>query len=64
MSTNWLLVKGLRRHGYKKEADVIAQKSLDMVERYGFREFYNPETGEGYRRDNFGWSTLILDMLE
>lgn len=64
MSTNWLIVKGLRKHGYKKEADFIAQKSLEMVERYGFREFYNPETGEGYRRENFGWSTLVLDMLE
>lgn len=64
MSTNWLIVKGLRKHGFKKEADSIVEKSLEMVERYGFREFYNPQTGEGYRRENFGWSTLILDMLE
>jgi hypothetical protein len=35
----------------------------EMIEKSGFREYYHPETGEGYRRENFGWSTLILDLL-
>jgi hypothetical protein len=36
---------------------------VEMIEKWGFREYYNPETGQGYRRENFGWSTLILDLL-
>jgi glycogen debranching enzyme len=63
MATNWFVVKGLRRHGYDKIADEVVSKMTKMIEREGFREYYNPETGEGYRRHDFGWSTLILDLL-
>jgi glycogen debranching enzyme len=63
INTNWFIVKGLRKHGYKDIADNIVEKMVEMVQREGFREFYNPLTGEGYRRDNFGWSSLILDLL-
>lgn len=63
INTNWFIVKGLRKHGLNKIADEIVQKMLKMIEKEGFREYYNPETGQGYRRKNFGWSTLILDLL-
>ncbi len=63
IATNWLVVKGLRRHGYNKIADDVVRKMSEMIQREGFREYYNPETGEGYRRHNFGWSTLIVDLL-
>lgn len=63
IATNWFVVKGLRRHGYNKIADDVVAKMSKMIEEHGFREYYNPETGEGYRRHNFGWSTLIVDLL-
>ncbi len=63
VSTNWFIVKGLRKHGQNKIADIIVAKMVEMIEKWGFREFYNPETGEGYRREDFGWSTLIVDLL-
>lgn len=63
VNTNWFIVKGLRKHGYTQVADQIVSRMVEMIERYGFREYYNPETGEGYRRVNFGWSTLIVDLL-
>lgn len=63
VNTNWFIVKGLRKHGYDDIADSIVYKMIDMIKQQGFREYYNPETGEGYRRKNFGWSTLILDLL-
>lgn len=63
VNTNWFLVKGLRKHGYDEIADQIVGKMQKMIEKYGFREYYNPVTGVGYRRDNFGWSTLIVDLL-
>lgn len=63
INTNWFIVKGLRKHGYDEVADEIVRKMSEMIEREGFREYYNPETGVGYRRQNFGWSTLLLDLI-
>ncbi len=63
IATNWFVVKGLRRHGYDDIADKIIDAMNRMITEHGFREYYNPETGQGYRRVNFGWSTLILDLL-
>lgn len=63
IATNWFIVRGLRKHGQDKVADQIVEKMVEMIEKWGFREYYNPETGQGYRRENFGWSTLILDLL-
>ncbi len=63
ISTNWFVVKGLRKHGYNDVADTIVKQMIDMIQKHGFREYYNPETGVGYRRKDFGWSTLIVDLL-
>lgn len=63
MNTNWFIVQGLRKHGFNEVADKIVEKMVDLVKKSGFREYYNPETGEGYRRENFGWSTLLIDLL-
>jgi glycogen debranching enzyme len=63
IATNWFVVKGLQKHGYNDIAKDVIKKMSKMIEAHGFREYYNPETGEGYRRQNFGWSTLILDLI-
>lgn len=63
INTNWLIVQGLKKHGYNKIASQIVQKMATMIEKHGFREYYNPESGQGYRREHFGWSTLIVDLL-
>ena len=64
LNLNWLIVRGLRQHGYHQLADRIVDQAAEMVKKHGFREYYNPHTGEGYRRQNFGWSTLIVDLLD
>ena len=64
MNTNWLIVMGLRKHGYESLADEIAVKSIELVERSGFREYYNPLTGEGGGEKDFGWSTLAAVMQD
>lgn len=63
MNTAWLLVPALRRHGYTAEADRILASCMALVERHGFREYYNPLNGEGLAARRFGWSTLIVDLL-
>lgn len=63
MNSNWYLVRGLLRHGVEDLARLITGRSAEMVLREGYREYYNPETGEGNGAVDFGWSTLIVDMV-
>lgn len=64
LATNWLIIKGLQKHGYTKESDMLIERTVKLIQKSDFREFYNPHTGQGYRRENFGWSTLIVDLLD
>ncbi|MBI2919190.1 MAG: hypothetical protein HYY01_14540 [Chloroflexi bacterium] len=63
LNTNWFLMRGLRLHGYAELAQTIAQGSAELVLREGFREYFNPLTGQGLGARGFGWSTLVVDML-
>ena len=62
--TNWFIVKGLQEYGYTKEADKIISQSLELLKKSGFREQFNPLTGEGYGAHNFTWGCLVMDMLQ
>lgn len=62
VNTNWFLYRGLRQHGYDEAADHIKTQTEHLVEQSGFREFYNPETGQGMGAEDFGWSTLVVDL--
>ncbi len=61
---HWFIYQGLMTYGYKHEAKFISDASAGLVERNGFREYFNPETGEAYGAKNFTWGTLALDMVE
>jgi glycogen debranching enzyme len=63
INTVWLLAPALRRWGYGAEADRLTSACLQLVERHGFREYYNPLNGEGLAARRFGWSTLLVDLL-
>ena len=62
VNTNYFIWLGLNKHKELKLADEISSKTRQLVEISGFREFYNPLTGEGEGAKNFGWSTLISLM--
>ncbi len=62
INTNWFIVEGLRRHGHTELAESIAEKSRELIEKSGFREYYNPLNGEGEGAVDFGWSTLAAVM--
>lgn len=62
MAPHWFVYHGLQRYGYMDEAATIREKSVALIERSGFRECFNPETGEGEGAKGFTWGALILDM--
>jgi glycogen debranching enzyme len=57
-NTNWLLARGLRRHGYHDLAATVAERTRELAERGGFNEFYNPLDGTPVGAPEFGWGTL------
>ncbi|MFZ6013757.1 MAG: amylo-alpha-1,6-glucosidase [Bacteroidota bacterium] len=61
--SNWLLYNCLLHKGFTKEADKILSSVKNLIELSGFREYYNPFTGEGYGAKDFTWSGLIVDMF-
>jgi glycogen debranching enzyme len=63
LNVNWYLARGLRRHGRADLARRIEDGSVELIERSGFREYYNPHTGEGYGAEGFSWSAIALDMV-
>ena len=65
LNTNWLLWRGLRQHGRAEYAAEILASSVALVEKSGFREYFDPLTGEGHGGHDFSWTAaLLIDMLE
>ncbi len=64
INSNWLICEGLQAHGAEELRRQIVDRSCEMLAKSGFREYFNPYTGEGHGSRNHSWSTLILDMLD
>jgi hypothetical protein len=64
-NTNWLIIDGLRRYGFKEHADALTESMLELVEQHGFFEYYNPVTGDPLGAKNFSWTAaLTLDLIK
>ena len=60
---NWFIYQCLYYRDYKTEAAVLRDTIRELIGKSGFREYYNPFTGEGYGARDFTWSGLVVDML-
>jgi len=61
---NWLLSDGLRRYGFVDLAEALRRDSLDLMERSGFREYYDARDGTGCGSPQFSWSAaLAIEFL-
>lgn len=60
---NWFLHQFLMEKGYRQEATRMVESIKDLIRKSGFREYYNPFTGEGYGANDFTWSGLVVDMM-
>jgi hypothetical protein len=64
VNTNWLIIDGLKRYGYKKEADDLTTKTIEMVNKSGFYEYFSPNSARPGGANNFSWTAaLIIDVL-
>lgn len=61
-ASNWFIYHGLKNYGFDKEANMIIASTERLINKSGFREYYNPSSGEGYGAHDFTWGGLLLDM--
>ena len=60
---NWFLYHSFMANGFEKDARRLLQSMKDLIEKSGFREFYNPFSGKGYGAKDFTWAGLVVDMM-
>jgi hypothetical protein len=59
--STWFILRGLLRLGYETESAHLADRTLALIRQSGFREYFNPNTGEGMGARNFGVSTIAVE---
>jgi hypothetical protein len=64
INSAWLVWLGLRRLGYKAEAERLATGMIGAVAREGLREYYDPRHGKGLGARDFAWSSLIAELAD
>lgn len=65
VNTNWMTLRGLQHLGRGDLAETIRETTLKLVQNQGYREYYDPFTGDGYGTDSFGWTAaLTIDLVE
>lgn len=65
VNTNWLIIDGLKRYGFKTQAASLQQRTLDLVKQSGFSEYFDPISGEALGAPNFSWTAaLYIDLVK
>jgi len=73
VNVNWMVIEGLHRQGFPREAVRLARKTVELVGpryRQGRRvrsprlwEWYHPHTGEALGNNQYSWSALVVDLI-
>jgi mannosylglycerate hydrolase MGH1-like protein len=64
VNSAWLVWLGMRRLGYEREAQRLADGVIAAVAREGLREYYDPRTGKGLGARDFAWSALVAELAD
>lgn len=57
---NWMIGEGLGHYGHVYLSDEISNNTLELVERSGFFEYYNPQNSIGLGGNEFSWTAAIF----
>ena len=65
VNTNWLIIEGLRRNEFDKEAAELTEKTLLLVAKSGMSEYFSPLSGKAAGAPNFSWTAaLTIDLIK
>jgi glycogen debranching enzyme len=59
INTNWLIAEGFKDYGYDDIAAQIRTDSLELIERFGYCEYFTPDGVRGCGADQFSWSAAL-----
>jgi len=62
---NWMLLyHGLRAYRFHDYSEYVKNAIIYLSQRFGFREFYEPDLGTDHGAHDFCWTAaLVLDLL-
>jgi hypothetical protein len=64
ININWFIIDGLKYYGFIEQANKLTKTSLDLVDKGGFHEYFDPLTGEPAGADKFSWTAgLTIDLI-
>jgi glycogen debranching enzyme len=64
VNTNWFIIDGLRRYGFNVEANSLTASTLNLVNKSGFYEYFDPLSGAAHGANNFSWTAaLTIDLV-
>lgn len=65
VNINWMIIDGMERYGFKEHAATLRDLTVEMVEKAGFAEYFDPITGEPLGTPDFSWTAaLTIDLLK
>ena len=63
INCNWIIYQGLKNKD-KKFANKIKEKTINLIKKNGFFEYYSFKTGKAFGASNFSWTaSLFLDLV-
>jgi len=63
INCNWIIYQGLKNKD-KKFANKIKEKTINLIKKNGFFEYYSFKTGKAFGASNFSWTaSLFLDLI-
>lgn len=64
LNSNWLVANGLNRYGYKKEANNIIDRSIKLVRKSGYNEYFDTYSAKPLGAANFSWTAaMAIDFI-
>ena len=64
VNINWYIAQGVRQYGEAELSEWIENSLIALADRYGFYEYYDPDSGKGLGEKDFSWTAaLIIDLI-
>ncbi len=65
ININWLIIDGLKRHGFDDHAEALKESTLELLHKSGLHEYFNPLNGDPAGTDHFSWTAaLAIDLSQ